>query len=142
MEIPAASISQFVSTSRGHRVLVEDDVSNVARDLRAIDPGLRLYWSEVTGLFAVVFTDQHGNEQLVFTSPDCDQRIVNRMREIARPDYDLVGELERLDRAARQQAEHDASERMGDAHERLAHAIRQDLRKARPGPVYLPPDVY
>lgn len=142
MEIPAASISQFVRTRDGQRVLVDDDVNNVARDLRKVDQGLRLHWSEVTGLFAVVFHTPDGGEQLVFTAPECDQRIVRRVEQLTSPDYDFGSELDRLDQLARKRNDDELRDRIGDASERLAHAIREDLRKARPGPVYVPPDVY
>jgi hypothetical protein len=142
MDIPAASVSQILHLKDGRVCEIEDDVSSVVKDLQEIDRGFRVRYSEATELFVLYHVDENGVESLVRTTPVLDKRLVNRIREIAAPGYDYAGELERLDREAKKRQDDEHAEKMGDLHERLAHAIRTDLKKAEPGGVYVPPDVY
>jgi hypothetical protein len=141
MQIPAASISQVQRLRDGRLVEISDDVCNVVKDLQALDPNVRVRHSDATGLFVLYF-DKEGDEQLIFTSPFLDQRVVERFRQISEPGYDYAAELDRIDNAA--EREHDArmKEKVEEASERLAHAIRTDLKKAEPGKLYVPPDLY
>lgn len=133
VEIEAGSLSQVHRTRRGKLVQVDDDVGNVARDLTAIDPGLRLRYSPDEELFVVyhhrVAADGSEQEQLVTTSRTCDQRIVARIREIDRPGYDYGTELERLDDEADRRRDHERRESVGPYAERLSFALSRDLQR-------------
>jgi hypothetical protein len=142
MEIPAASIAQVQRLRDGRLVEIADDVCGTVKQLQEIDKSLRVRHSDVTGLFVLYQLLDSGEEHLVFTTPFLDQRVVDRFRKIAQPGYDYAAELDQIDRAADKPHDDRMRDKVEDAAERLAHAIRTDLKKARPGPVYVPPDLY
>jgi hypothetical protein len=117
-------------------VTVESDVLELAGRLRAIDPSLSLHFSESGGHFVVVETDQAGTERMVLTAKELDERIIDRVMQIAHPDYDYVGELDALDAQAQREQDHRFHEQTGEAAERMAHALRQDLKHK--GKVFVP----
>jgi hypothetical protein len=132
VEISPARLAQVQTARGGQFVEITDDVQNVAADLAAIDPGLRLRYSEAGGYFVVYHVqelpDGKRREHLVTTAQELDQRLVQRIRAIdARTGYDYARELDRLEREAEQQRDREFSERTGPIAERLAHAVRHDL---------------
>lgn len=130
MEINPATIDQVKRAKDGRMVQIDDDVANVARDLREIDPHLRLRYSEAGEAFIVYFKrdqDEEGDGYLVLSATECDQRIVKRVREIASEGYDYAAELDRIDREAKRKQEHAFEEKIGEQGERLAHAVGKDL---------------
>lgn len=132
MRVEPTSLATFARTRGGKKLLVDDDVNGVARDLAAISDRLELHFNERGEFFVVVQRLDDGTEHMVFTAQECDQRIVNRVREITAPGYDFAAEVERLDVAAEARREHEFNEKMGEAHERLAHAIRKDTGQRLP----------
>jgi hypothetical protein len=126
-------------TRGGRAFLIEDDVCNVARDLQTIDPSLRLRFND-QGKY-VVYQVREDGEQLVGIYDELDQRIVERAREYTNPAYNLADELDRVDAEREHDRDREFTEQVGDLSERLAHAVREDLRRAVPGPVYIPPDI-
>jgi hypothetical protein len=129
MEIPAASIAQVQRLRDGRLVEIADDVCGTVKQLQEIDKSLRVRHSDVTGLFVLYQLLDSGEEHLVFTTPFLDQRVVDRF-------------LPHTARAPHTPPHDRMRDKVEDAAERLAHAIRTDLKKARPGPVYVPPDLY
>lgn len=133
MEIPAsrATLAQVQRGRDGRMVEIEADVCNVAQDLRDIKPSLRLRWSEAGGYFVVYdsieLSDGSVVEHLVLTAQQLDQRIVKEVRKAAGPGYDLVAEMEADDRRIDRERAHAEAERLGNAAERLWHALRQDV---------------
>lgn len=130
LEIQPASLAQVQRSDRGDLIAIDDDVHNVARDLKAIDSGLKLEFDTVEEFFVVSWLhmeDGQVKEKLVLTARDLDQRIVERVRRISLPDYDYVRELERIDREADRRADHEHREQVGPYAERLRHALRKDL---------------
>lgn len=105
---------------------IDKDVCNVAADLKDIDPHLRLRASE-QGHYVVYWLYDNGDEDLITTSVDLDQRIVNLMKKLGSSDYDYVTELDRLDSQAKKQADYEFSQKIGEIGERLVHALRKDL---------------
>ena len=102
--IEPVPVAQVLDGYDGRMILVDDDVAGVAADLRAIDPALELRYSERGGHFVVVQVldepDGRHVEHLVTTAPECDHRIVDRVRQVTDPSYDLVGELAAVEAAA------------------------------------------
>ncbi len=119
-------------------IQVDDDVQNVANDLRDIDPHLRLRYSEA-GEYWVVYWCPDGGEDgdgyLVTTAQELDQRVVTQVRKIhhgvLNDTYKLSEEIERLDAVAKAEEEHAFTERMGDTYERLAHALREGTGRGK-----------
>lgn len=142
MEIPSASISQVQRLRDGRMVSIDDDVCGVVKQLQEIDPALRVRFSEATELFVVYQKLDDDTEHLVTTTPTLDGRIVKRIQEIAAPGYDYSAELDKLDREAKKRQQDEWDEQTQEALEKLSWAIRHDLKKAKPGPTYIPPDVY
>lgn len=126
VDIEPASVAQVRRGLGGHLVLIEEDVQDIARDLQRIDPSLFLFFSPDEE-FWVVMQKVGDEEQLVTTTRDLDRRLVDRVRQVCSPGYDLIGELERLEAQAERDADHARRESLGDGAERLAHALRKDL---------------
>lgn len=135
IEIEPATIDMVRATSTGALVQIDNDVQNVAADLREINPALKLEFDREQEYFVVKqeVLNERGEleEKLVTTSRTCDQRLVRRVREISAPGYNLADELDRLDDQAERDADHAMTERMGPLHEQLSHAIRKDLGASR-----------
>jgi uncharacterized protein YlxW (UPF0749 family) len=131
MEIAPASLAQLRQSRDGRWISVDADVGSIAQQIAeiAVDRGivLSLRVSEVTGIFVVV---QHigDQEQLVTTATECDQRLVESVRKATSPQYDLAAEIDQLEaeKDARQEARR--QEQLGDAGERLAHALAKDFK--------------
>lgn len=128
MEIVPATLAQVRAGRDGRRVLIEDDVLDVAQQLKAIDESLSLHWNEQGSYFVVIHTDEKGTENLVLTARELDNRVIDRVRQIGSANYDFLAEVDRLDKQAERDADHRFSERTGEIGERLAHAVRQDLQ--------------
>lgn len=131
MEVTPATFAQVKTGRDGRRVTVTEDVGDVARRLQEISPKLILVWNENGQYFVVVERDGNGDERLVFTAQECDERIVKRAELITSSSYDFVGEMDRLDKAAERAKDHEFHERTGEIAERLAHAVRKDLNPGR-----------
>jgi hypothetical protein len=130
MEIPAATLAQVTAAADGTMALVEDDVCNVARDLRQLHPDLRLRFSESAGHFAVYQQiEKQGRVQqhLVTTSQVCDQRLVKRVRMLLSPEYSFGDEVARVQAQRQRERKRAFVEKLGDPGERAFHALRKDL---------------
>lgn len=129
MEIKPATLTQITRARDGRMVLIDDDIGNVAHDLHEIDPGLRLRYSEAGRYFVVYWQEdgeEDGNGHLVLTAEECDQRIIQRVKEIMRESYDYVAELDKLEEQKQKDADYKLSQQVGEASERLAFALRKE----------------
>jgi len=61
-------------------VIVEDDVQNVVRDLKAVDDRIVVYHNPQTGHFDIIERCLDHTERLVFSVAQLDQRAVDRLR--------------------------------------------------------------
>jgi hypothetical protein len=131
IDIQPATMQQVTRTDKGRLIAMGDDVQGVAKALHEIDQYLTLSYDPDQEYFIVrrdvPQEDGSVDEQLVLTARELDHRIVARVKEIGSEDYDYVGELDRLDAEADRRKDKAHSEKMGDAGERLRHALRQDL---------------
>lgn len=131
----AATIDQILHTDAGSLMTVDGDVLDIAKQLHEIDPCLRLRYSGSGGHFVVYELVDNGpgvppDERLVTTAQECDQRILERIRKIRHPDYDFSAELDRLDREREAEVQHNFSEKVGEAGERLHQLLKPKKRKA------------
>lgn len=130
-EIEPATIEQVRRGKNGKVHIITEDAGGVAAGLRQIDPGLNLRYSEGGEHYVVYFhnPDTHRDE-LVKTYRECDQRIVHDVARIRKenltPGYSFADQLEAQDRAADRAKDHAISEQLGEAGERLHHAINKD----------------
>lgn len=122
-----ASITQVRKSRDGHMVAIEQDLLDVISRIREIDPRLSVKWS-VDGEYFAIYEDVNGKDELVFTTNELDQRVVERLQFLASVDYDYVKEIDRADKDAEKAQEHEFSEKVGERGERLAHALRKDLQ--------------
>lgn len=127
MDISPANIAQVELGRDGRVVTIDDDVLNIAKDLKAIDDKLRLRWVEKAEYFCVYELEEDGSESLVLTSQELNPQIVERVRQIAHPSYDYVAELDKLDAQVDREFNHAQRERLGEAAEKLSFAVRKDL---------------
>lgn len=131
MDVDPITVDQLKQTKNGRWIVIEGDVGNVAVDLRTLHPDLRLKVSEANGVFIVSQLDRNNageivGDHLVTTAQECDQRLVERVRMLIDPSYDLVAEIDRLDTEADKKREYEFHQMMGDQGERLAHALRAE----------------
>jgi hypothetical protein len=134
MRIQPASLAQLQQSASGRWLEIESDVGSVALQLKEIADTLgielHLRLSEVTGVFKVIQVI-NGEEQLVTSAQEADQRLVDRVREVTSPQYDLAKAAEALERQKDRDFDHEQAEKVGDVGERLAHALRKDLHETR-----------
>jgi hypothetical protein len=136
VEIQHATLAQVRDGRDGKRVLVEEDVLDVTRQIRQIDPSLGVYWNEYGEHFVITETLPDGAEKLVTTALELDQRLVAYLRMLIHPGYDYGREIDRMDDQAERDKDHEFAERVGPLGEKLAHALRKDLQvKSR---IYVP----
>ena len=131
MELEAATLAQVIEGADGRTYEVPSDVGMVVRDLRAIDPTLRVRYSE-RGRHFVVYQhiespDGRVVDHLVLTALELDQRVVNRVREIASPDYDFVADSVRRRAQRERDSKAELRDRIRAEGDRAAHAARKDL---------------
>lgn len=126
MEAPRpATVEQLRQARDGRLVHVGGEVE---RALQEHDPNLRIRWSDTGQYYVVYYTNpETGDDELVTTALDYDMRIVARVIAIDSERYDLVSEIDRLDRQYERDVDHRFREQVGERGERLHHAIRKDL---------------
>jgi hypothetical protein len=134
MEIQPASMAQFTKGRDGKLIEISDDVGGVARRLAAIDPHIRLRYSEAGAYWVVYWKPEEweqGQGYLIFTAQELDQRIVKKMEEVywrCRQDgYSLAESVEKEEAKAKREADHEWSEQHGEIFQKLAFAMRKDL---------------
>lgn len=125
MELQAATLAQMQRARGGRYVLIEEDVGSVVAQIQEIDATLRVRYSEAGGFFVVYQVTDDG-EKLVTTAQELDGRLVQRLQEIAHPEYDYVAELEAKEDAADRARDERFSEQVGEIGERMAWAMRRD----------------
>lgn len=146
IDITPASLDQIVRGRGGNLIVIENDVNNVATDIRTIHPDLFLRYNDQGGYF-VVLQDLGPNHRphVVTTAQECDQRLVRRVQAIVQGTingtYDYGAEIDKHHTETDRINNVQFAEHVGEVSEKLAWAIREDLRKSRPGPVYIPPDI-
>jgi hypothetical protein len=130
-ELQPVALDRIMRTRNGQRVAIDADVGSVVAQLREIDERLHVFYVPDQAFFSVELhtprADGSVDEHFVGAYESLDGRVVQRIREITRPGYDLGAELERIDREAQAQADHRHREQTGEIAERVAHAVRQDL---------------
>jgi hypothetical protein len=134
LNLQPASITQ-VRQGKKRRLTVTDDVGSVVRQIKEIDPKLGVIWDDDGEFFAVV--EQDGPKQrMVLTAQELDHRVLLRIKEIAKEDYDYVAEMDRIDEQADRDKDHRFSQQVGENAEVMAHALRTDL--SHKGKIFIP----
>lgn len=148
MEIEPADINQIRRARDGRMAEVDADAGNVARDLKAIDPTLKVRFAENgSPPFWAVYHEQGRDTYLVLTVrahqtasgvwTGLDQRVVKRIMEIGHSTYDYADELERANNRVRDANRAKFRETVGASAELAAHAIRKDLGKRYRGRAFI-----
>lgn len=123
----------------GCLVAIEDDVLDVVRRLKAIDPHLGVYWNEVGEYFVIYEMCDDGRERLVTTVKQLDSRLISHFEQLASESWDVIAEMEKMDDLAEKEKKRRFAEKVGEIGERLHHALRKDYEvKDR---IFLPRDV-
>lgn len=128
MEIPRATLAQVRTGRDGRRVLIDNDVLDIARQIAEIDPCLHVSWNERGEYFAVYEVSPDGSEHLVTTTTELTPQLVELLRMIGSRRDLFAADVAAQDRQAERDAEHAFHERVGPVAERLAHALRKDLQ--------------
>lgn len=126
MEIKAATLDQIIKGRNGKRVVITNDVGDIARQIKEISPDLELHYNETASYFVVIQKHDNG-EHLVTTAQELDARIVERVKQITNPQYNFDIEAAKIEKQKEAEAEHKRKEHIGEVGERLAHGFRKDL---------------
>lgn len=146
INITPASLDQIVRGRSGNLVVIENDINNVAKDIQNIHPDLFLRYNE-QGEYFVVLQDMGSDHRphVVTTSLTCDQRLTRHVQKVVsghlNGTYDYGAEVDRQHDERDRINNAQFTENVGEISEKLAWAIREDIRKSRPGPVYVSPDI-
>lgn len=120
-------------------VEVTDDVLGVIQQVKAIDPRLKVYYNKQTGGYDLVEACLDRTERLVFSVAALDQRVVDRLHQADHwgtnhPDYrdkfrpegeDFLTQLDAAQERDQEELMEPLRQRLGDAAERLCHAMDQ-----------------
>ena len=93
-----ATIAQVRAGRGGRLVEIDDDIFDLAKRLHEIDASLGLDWNDAGGYFRVTQTLENGQKHVVLTCQELTPEIIERVRLVVGSGYDLVGELDRIDR--------------------------------------------
>lgn len=129
MEIARASLAQLQRGRDGRKLLITEDVGDIAKRIAEIDPTLFVRFNEDGEFFQVFQRIEEGplvKEQLVTTAQELTPALVEHVRMLGSEDYDLAKEADRIDREAEKNRDHRFSEKIGERGELLAHALRKD----------------
>lgn len=139
MEIPA--VSTWFDRRQGV-VVVEDDVQNVVRDIKAIDPRLIVYYNDQADEFDIVERCVDRTERLVFSVPSLDQRVLDRLRRadhwhgqstpthVLSDDEDFVAQVDKHNEEMERLRSEATADQIAAAGERIAYYM--DAVKDRP----------
>ena len=120
---------------KGQVISVDDDVQNVVRDLKAVDPRLSVFFNEQSGDFDIVESCLDGTDRLVFSVEELDQRVVDRVRaadhwygrdtpvRILSDEDDFASQVDRANAELEAANKAAAGEKIRDAGERLHWAL-------------------
>jgi hypothetical protein len=128
------AVPSWFDSQKGTVVELEDDVQNVVRQVKEIDPRLHVFYNEQTDGFDIVEHCLDGAQRLVFSVRELDARVISRLHEGdtwlgGNPDHVLPDNEDFLTRMEREQEEvfdaqqATALEKVADAGERLAWAL-------------------
>lgn len=126
MRIEHASLLQVQQSVGGQSTLVENDVLDVVARLQEIDPNLFVVYQEAGNYFTIVETCKDGKERGVTNVKELTPDVVDYVRMIGSDSWDVVAEMEKMDREADAAREHGFKEKVGEIGERLHHALRRD----------------
>ncbi len=142
--ITPATIDMVAKGRNGKVISITNDVCGIAQQLKEIDDRLELRYSEEGEYFAVVLLGAalHGRPHLVTTCQELHGGLVEHVRRLADPSYNTGQAGDTIDQQRDKEIDKEFTERVGDLSEKLAHAIKTDLKKGRPGPIYIPSSAY
>lgn len=144
MDIAPASIDQVQSARDGRTRIVTADVGGVAKQLQELDRSFVLRYHEHTDHYSVIQMTGDPQEPEHFVTScqpvngGVDPRLVDRIRQVMHPGYDVVGELERNNDQVRRDEAWARDDERGARIERAAHEFR---RLAGEKTVFVPRDV-
>jgi hypothetical protein len=142
IDISPVSLDQVQRGRGGRLVIIDNDVNGVAKDIQAIHPDFFLRFNEQGGYFVVLQDMGPAHRPHVVTmAQECDQRLARRVQKVVHPSYDPGADMDRHHDERDRINNAENADKVGEVSEKLAWALREDIRKARPGPVYIPPDI-
>lgn len=123
-------------------VVVEDDVLNVVRDIKAISPRLQVFHNPQSDEFDIVESCLDGAQRLVFSVEKLDGRVLHRLRSadhwhgedlphhVLEDDEDFVARVDEHNAQREVARSAETAEAVADVGERLVWAL--DWAKDRP----------
>ena len=133
VEITPLPFDRAMKLRNGKRVAITADVGDIAKQLREINPDLKLFYNSQAAAYCVELhtTESNGSvtEHLVGAYDEIDARVLTRIRQVMHPDYDLEAEIAKSEAAADRAQEQKMAEALGDAGEKMGFALQKDLSR-------------
>ncbi len=138
MELAYASIDQVRRGKNGREIHLDadSDLFDMVRRIKEIDPSLSVHWNDDGEYFEIRELCPDGKERMVLTTTELDQRLLDHLRKIGSPDWNVADEIDKHEDQREKAVDHATHERVGDIGERMAHALRKDLQYQ--GRIFLP----
>ena len=143
------AIRSFYSAEAGRLVTLEDDVLSVVSQVRELTDGkVVVQVDPVTEHFHLVEHCPDGTDRLVFTVPELDGRVVQRLREAdsqSRLHQDPYDAAEREQDALHDERDHQMLDRLMEVGEELAWSLGDGAKGYGPGykqSISVPKDVH
>ncbi len=121
-----ATLTQVRAGQDGRLIEIDRDVLDICKQIQEIEPSLGVDYNE-TGEYFRVYQTIRGEKHTVTTATELTPQLVETIRRLAHPSYDLAGELDRIDDQADRDRQHAFKEKVGEVGEQLYHAMRKDL---------------
>lgn len=120
-----AELVQVRAGKGGRLIEIDQDVLDVCKRLREVDPCLGVDYNEDSCLFRVSELCADGRKRTVCWVEELTADLPDYLQRLTKTDY--VKEIERMDAQADRDRDHAFHERMGPIGERLAFALRKDF---------------
>lgn len=121
-----ATLTQVRAGRGGQMYEIDADVLDICRRIQEIDKSLGVDFSEAGSYFRV-YQQVNGAKHTVTTTTELTPEVIEVVRRIAQPGYDVGAEMDRLDDIADRERQRTLKEAAGEAGERLFHAVRKDV---------------
>lgn len=123
--VPLPGLS-YVDSNQGRLCTFTQDVLGYKETIHAMWPELHVVWDMENEEWAVIETDKHGAQTLVFASKTLGEHTVERLQRAQNCNSDALAEIESWNAKLEKESEARATEALHAAGEKLAWAIRKD----------------
>lgn len=133
VEITPVSFDRVMKLRNGRRAVITGDVGGIVAQLVEIDERINVWYQPEVGVYVLELhtplPDGSIEESMIGAYEELDGRLVERVRQVCSPDYNIGAEIEASEARAAKANDEAHHEKAGDLAERLQHALRKDLSR-------------